>query len=85
MNRIVEYETHWKSRGYEDGIPDEVPCELMNLGLAPSYKAIAVCILKNDIELYGLGFSRKKTGWYSRLKRAELGIEDGETLFPEFM
>jgi predicted phosphoadenosine phosphosulfate sulfurtransferase len=36
-----------------------VPRKLHNAGKAPSYKAIAVAILKNDMNLYSLGFGRR--------------------------
>jgi len=47
----------WKGRGYFDDIPDQVPPKIYSSGRAPSYKAIAVAILKNDLHLKGLGFS----------------------------
>jgi predicted phosphoadenosine phosphosulfate sulfurtransferase len=34
----------------------------------PSWKAIAVCILKNDMNLSGIGFDGKKTAWCEYLK-----------------
>lgn len=44
----------------------------MELMLAPSYKAIALCILKNDMNLTGLGLNIKKSQWYDALKLIEL-------------
>jgi predicted phosphoadenosine phosphosulfate sulfurtransferase len=35
---------------------------------APSYKAIAMAILKNDLQLKTLGFSGMHTDWYFMLK-----------------
>jgi predicted phosphoadenosine phosphosulfate sulfurtransferase len=58
--------------GYPDDIPDEVPNELMRLGLAPSYRAIAVAILQNDLNFYSLGFASPTSPWYSALKRIEI-------------
>lgn len=69
---IIDYIEYWKDRGYPDGIPDEVPDELMNLRIAPSYKAICMCVLANDLKFYGLGFSRPKSKWYGILKRIEI-------------
>jgi predicted phosphoadenosine phosphosulfate sulfurtransferase len=46
---------------YEHGIPDEVPHKLTFSGRAPSYKAIAICILGNDHRLSRLGLSRSET------------------------
>ena len=51
-------------------IPDEVPTVLMQEGLAPSYKAIAFAILKNDPT--ALGFVPKASKWYGELKRIEI-------------
>lgn len=70
--KISEYIEAWKLKGYPDDIPDEVPHELMKLGLAPSYKAICLAILSNDVTLSSLGFSGKVTPWYGELKRIEL-------------
>lgn len=72
MNRAEEYVAIWSERGYPSDIPDEVPDELMRLGLAPSYKAIACAILKNDIALLSLGFTAPPSKCYSALKRIEL-------------
>lgn len=44
-------------RCYSTDIPDEVPKKVMQSGRAPSYKAIALAILRNDLQLYALGFS----------------------------
>ena len=46
--RIEQYVSEWRLRGYSMDIPDEVPAALMAEDLAPSYKAIAIAILKND-------------------------------------
>lgn len=71
-SRITEYIDTWKERGYPEDIPDEVPDVLMQLGLAPSYKAIALTILDNDLQCIGLGYAPKKSKWYGILKRIEL-------------
>ena len=60
------------SKGYSDGIPDEVPDVLQRELLAPSYKAIASAILKNDLQLLSCGFTGKESAWYGELKRVEL-------------
>ena len=70
IKEINLYIKAWESRGYPDGIPDEVPDLLMDENLAPSYKLIAICILKNDIT--GLGFTPKPSAWYGVLKKIEL-------------
>jgi len=58
----------WESRCYSDGIPDEVPNKVMDSGRAPSYKALAISILKNDLLLKSIGFDGKESKWYSALK-----------------
>ena len=70
--KIKTYIRKWKKMGYPNDIPDEVPYELMDLWLAPSYKAICIAILKNDHHLTSLGFSAPKSKWYGILKQIEL-------------
>lgn len=55
--KIEKYIEMWEGQGYPEGIPEEVPLRLTQLNLAPSYKAIAMVILKNDHCCKGLGFS----------------------------
>lgn len=64
----------WERRGYGDGIPEEVPTELVEKNLAPSYKAICLAILSNDVALQTIGFTPKPTPWYGILKRIELNV-----------
>lgn len=71
VEKISKYLSDWKKRDY-DKIPDEVPNEIMKRNLAPSYKAIALAILKNDHNLTSLGFSGKKSKWYSVFKKIEI-------------
>ena len=70
-------------RGYLDDIPDEVPHELSDELLAPSYKAIAIAILNNDLQLTSLGFEPRQSKWYSVLKRIEIDARpnDQQRLF----
>ena len=65
---MKEYETTWIERCYSEGIPDEVPAKLMNSRRAPSWKAVAISILKNDINFHSLGFRPKRSKWYEPLK-----------------
>ena len=44
----------------------------MKSGKVPSYKAIAVAILSNDVTLKSLGFSGEKSDWYSVYKKIEI-------------
>lgn len=59
--------TLWESRCYFDGIPDEIPVLLESTGRAPSYKSIALCILRNDLKLKGLGFTEENKQWVDSL------------------
>jgi predicted phosphoadenosine phosphosulfate sulfurtransferase len=70
--KVKRYIELWSLRGYPEDIPDEVPEVLMNLGKAPSYKAICIAILRNDLELLSLGFTPRKSQYYNELKRLEI-------------
>ena len=65
--RVNEYIRTWKSRCYQSGIPDEVPPKITSAGRAPSWKAVAIALLKNDLHLYSLGFSRPAYSDQSRV------------------
>jgi len=41
-----------------DGIPDEVPSKVALSGRAPSWRAVAIALLQNDLHLYQLGFAK---------------------------
>ena len=71
-SKIKKYESVWVDRCYFEGLPDFAPTELEESNKAPSYRAICKCILKNDLHLTGIGFTRKKSIWYSRLKKIEI-------------
>ena len=68
--KVNKYVKTWKERCYESGIPDESPAEIEDK--VPSYKRIALCLLKNDMNLTGLGFSKSKSYYYDELKKQEL-------------
>lgn len=72
QDKIAQYVTTWKARGYPKDIPDEVPLPLMSRGLAPSYKAICFAILRNDHSMQSLGFTPPVSRWYGTLKRFEI-------------
>lgn len=72
QQKIERYVNSWKLKGYPKDIPDEVPEELRKLNKAPSYKAIALAILRNDLHLTSLGFSPPKSVYYSILKKIEI-------------
>lgn len=71
---IEKYIKTWEQRCYFNGIPDEVPIRIDQLNKAPSYKRIALSILKNDLEL--IGVTPKKSIYYSMLKRIEIEKRD---------
>ena len=58
----------WEERCYKDGIPDEIPKRLSDSMRVPSYKAIAMAILQNDLALYSLGFQPVVSHWYRVVK-----------------
>jgi len=76
-DKIQEYLLTWQRHGYSDGIPDDVPDELMHERLAPSYQAIALAILKHDHAMQSLGFAAPESRWYVTLKRLELQERTG--------
>jgi len=45
-------------RCYSTDIPDEIPEALSKSLRAPSYKTLAMAILKNDLNLVGAGFQQ---------------------------
>lgn len=68
--KIKKYIKTWEKRCYSDGIPDEVPVEIADM--VPSYKRIAIAILKNDFPLKSLGFNPPVSEYYGILKRIEI-------------
>lgn len=74
--KISEYIAEWERKDYSSGIPDEVPDVLQRELLAPSWKAIASALLKNDLQFLSLGFAGRCSPWYGELKRVELEARD---------
>jgi predicted phosphoadenosine phosphosulfate sulfurtransferase len=74
--RAKEYISKWKARCYSDDIPDELPRKLQESGRAPSYRAIAEAVLKNDLMLNSIGGEKKDSKWFfvlhedSKLKKS---------------
>ncbi len=58
----------WTERCYSDGIPDEIPEQLSKSLRVPSYKTIAMAILRNDLNFHSLGFDQKQSDYYFQLK-----------------
>lgn len=71
-SKIEHYISKWESQGYPSGIPDEAPNRLEALNKAPSYRHICKAILKNDIALTSLGYSRPNCEAYGTIKRIEI-------------
>ena len=74
--KILAYIAKWEKQGYPDGIPDEADAKLESLGKVPSYRMICKAILKNDISLSSLGFTRQPSEVYSLLKRIEIAARE---------
>lgn len=71
--KVSWYGYWWSRRGYRNGLPEEVDGELSEKQLAPSWKAVAVAIMSNDVPLESLGFTPPVSPFYGMLKRIELG------------
>lgn len=76
--KINKYILNGKRQGYPEDIPDECPDVLMHLNLVPSYKAIAIAIMKNDHSMKSLGFTPKKSLYYNALKKIEIEGRNNE-------
>lgn len=70
--KIREWIADWEQKGYPHGIPDEADAVLERLGKVPSYRRICFAILKNDIVLQSLGFSKPSCEAYNQIKRVEI-------------
>lgn len=68
--KIKTYVKEWETRCYHTGIPDDAPIEVFDK--VPSYKKIALCLLKNDLHLTGLGMEGFNSKYYSILKGIEI-------------
>lgn len=77
--RVQQYIKEWTLKDYSSGIPDEVPAVLQRQLLAPSWKAIADALLRNDLQLLSLGFTGVESPWYGELKRVELEARDTQS------
>jgi predicted phosphoadenosine phosphosulfate sulfurtransferase len=75
---VEGYVSTWEGRCYKDGIPDEVSRSLQLSHRVPSYKAVAMAILKNDLKLTTLGFSTKHSMWSDVLKAEKKKKEENQ-------
>lgn len=73
---ITQYIKTWEKRCYFDGIPEETPPRISQMKKAPSYKDICTAILKNDNNLKSLGFTPKKSKYYSFFKKIEIDARE---------
>lgn len=72
--KIQDYVKVWTHRGYSDGIPDEADTVLESLNKVPSYRMVCRAIMKNDVGLMSLGYSREPCAVYNSLKREEIAL-----------
>lgn len=70
--KILAWVKKWESRGYSCGIPDEADLGIELAERAPSYRRICMAIMKNDVQLESLGYSREYCPMYMAIKRDEL-------------
>lgn len=70
--KIKKYIQEWEMVCYSNGIPDQAPVRLEELNKVPSYRKIAIAILKNDYSLKTLGFYPEYSKFYDELKKIEL-------------
>lgn len=66
--KVEKYIEVWKERCYDD-LPDKIPEKLAKTNRAPSYKSIAIAILRNDHYLKSLGFVSKENETTQSLRR----------------
>ena len=66
-SRIRAYTRTWQNRCYSNGIPDEVPKKLSAVNRVPSWRAVALAILKYDNNLYSLGFAVRENEAVTKL------------------
>lgn len=71
-DKIEAWIHKWEGRGYPDGLPDEAPRNLEEMGKVPSYRMVCMAIMKNDVTLESLGYSRPPCEAYNLLKRKEI-------------
>jgi predicted phosphoadenosine phosphosulfate sulfurtransferase len=65
-NKLAKYIQWYRTRGYPNGIPDEVDQDLESKGKAPSWRRLCKALLRNDFWCKTIGFSPTKSKAYSR-------------------
>jgi predicted phosphoadenosine phosphosulfate sulfurtransferase len=82
-SKLAKYINWYRTRGYENGIPDYADTDMESRDLVGSWRRIVKALLKNDYWLKTLGFSPTKSSAYDkylqlmRKKRAEWKLFDG--------
>lgn len=70
--KIAAWIKKWEGRGYSHGIPDEADIGIELAERAPSYRRVCLAIMKNDVQLESLGYTRESCAIYMSIKREEL-------------
>lgn len=70
--KIAAWIKKWEGRGYSHGIPDEADIGIELAERAPSYRRVCLAIMKNDVQLESLGYTREFCAIYMSIKREEL-------------
>lgn len=65
-NKFVLHKRWWMERGYQEGIPDEVPYAVEAARKAPSWRRFCKSLLRNDYWCKGLGFTQHKSDAYKK-------------------
>lgn len=71
-SKIEKYIRKWERQGYPLGIPDEADARLEAMNKVPSYRQIVRAIMRNDVALTSIGYSKEKCDSYIQLKRIEI-------------
>ena len=77
--RVADYIATWEARCYSAGIPDETLAKLARANRVPSYRAIAIAILRNDHQLHSLGFAERPNALVTELLRQRAAQESPQT------
>lgn len=77
--RVEKYIETWEARCYSDGLPDSAPIKLERSYRVPSYRNLALCLMRNDTLLLGAGLSKPPSKAYSMIKKAEISKRVNQT------
>jgi predicted phosphoadenosine phosphosulfate sulfurtransferase len=77
----MDYQKIWKDRCYDE-LPDEIPTALAKTNRVPSWKAVALALLNNDLKLYTIGFAKSESQTSIELMRQKKDQQNKQpTLF----